>query len=202
MRARLCSSAHSIARVVRLAVDPRLILALLVLVVPSLAAVGCGTDKAEPARDAGLLVDSGGGDDKDAARPSLASYCDELPELRRLLLDRTCSDAVCHGGDQAQQGLDFTVNDLMTRLSSVPSAQCPEWLLVDPGRPQMSLLYRKLADENPPCGERMPYGGQPISPTLLACVERIIAALPTDQPGCDMCDGECVDLQTSALHCG
>jgi hypothetical protein len=162
----------------------------------ALAAVGCGTDKpAVRLTDGGMAVarDSG---------PPLSSYCDELPELQALLFRRTCSADTCHGGDTPQATLDFSTSDLMSRLVGVRSTQCSEWLLIDPGKPESSLLFAKLSQDEPPCGERMPYGGDPISETLLDCIGAFIASLPEIDPVCDECNAQCVDLQTDAQHCG
>ena len=47
-------------------------------------------------------------------------------------------------------------------LVDQPSSIDPRWRLVEPGRPESSLLYRKVADPKPPVGLRMPLFQPPL----------------------------------------
>ncbi len=47
---------------------------------------------------------------------------------------------------------------------------------VQPGDAANSLLYRKISEDAPPCGTRMPQGLAPLSPDLIALVRDWIAA--------------------------
>jgi hypothetical protein len=70
-------------------------------------------------------------------------------------------------------------------LVGVPSASCPELLLVAPGTPSESFLWRKLATDPPLCGARMPFGGAPLPPAALDCVREWIERLGRHDAGTD-----------------
>lgn len=95
-----------------------------------------------------------------------------------------CADChVQHGGNPAT-GLDLEPPFSRDNLVLVPSAQEPTVALVWPGRPEISLLWRKLNCDAPgplTGGQRMPFGRPPLPPGLQALVyDWIAAGAPTE----------------------
>ena len=54
-------------------------------------------------------------------------------------------------------------------------ARCMGMPLVTPGKPEASLFYLKVS-ATPPCGDRMPLGGSPLSDTQIEMIRSWIAA--------------------------
>jgi len=79
--------------------------------------------------------------------------------------------AECHL-DGAEQGL-YRI-DTPTLLRK-PGESGGEFPLVVPGKPEESLLYRKLQDRRPPVGEQMPFMTPPLDPRGKALVFRWIS---------------------------
>jgi hypothetical protein len=84
-----------------------------------------------------------------------------------------CGATICHGGTAPQQGLDLVSAGVAARVVGVAAKGCAA-TLADPGDPEASLLYTKLAP-NPPCGSQMPLAQSPLSDTEAACVLEWIA---------------------------
>ena len=91
--------------------------------------------------------------------PTYSAIYDEVFEPQGCSADR------CHGG------LGIKLADKATGhaslLSDVGVNGCAGMKLVVPGQPDQSLLYRKVADDMPPCGARMPLGLAPLDPETL-----------------------------------
>ncbi len=49
-----------------------------------------------------------------------------------------------------------------------------------PGDPDASAIYTKVTPD-PPCNERMPFGGAALSDTEIACIRDFIAALRPEE---------------------
>src|SRR5690606_17038533 len=60
------------------------------------------------------------------------------------ILQSSCGG--CHGGSNPQAGLDMLSEGTWTRLRGA-STQNPELKLIDPGRPEQSYLWLKLAGD-------------------------------------------------------
>ena len=94
-------------------------------------------------------------------------------------------------------------------LLGVPAALCDGRTRVVAGDSAGSLLYAKLAGQQPAeCGERMPVAGM-LAVDAMACVEASIAGLDPERdpvmpdPSCETCGtGACVDTASDASHCG
>jgi hypothetical protein len=84
-----------------------------------------------------------------------------------------CGSGICHGGSAPQQGLDLVSAGIAARVVGVTAKGCAV-TLADPGDPEASLLYTKLAP-NPPCGSQMPLAALPLSDAEAACVLEWIA---------------------------
>jgi hypothetical protein len=90
------------------------------------------------------------------------------------VLAARCGGAVCHSaGDQKAAGLDLVTPGVAERVANIASAspECGGNMLVAPGDPSGSLLYRKVAEDQPPCGSRMPLAQDPLSDDDIACVQ-------------------------------
>lgn len=76
----------------------------------------------------------------------------------------SCSVASCHGAGVADLQLSAGV-DLIAETVNVPACEAPELMLVEPGNPERSWLYIKLAGEitDPTSGELVvqPSWGEP-----------------------------------------
>lgn len=109
-----------------------------------------------------------------------------------------CATEGCHAADSPAAGLDLTIED-PTPLIGAVSAACDGELRVSPGDPLGSTLYTKLTDA-PPCGKRMPLGGDPLSRDELLCV---VGWIESEASTCETCGGTaCVDLDTDPAQCG
>lgn len=69
------------------------------------------------------------------------------------ILQASCGG--CHGGANPQAGLDMLSDGAWTRLKGF-SSQNPEKKLIDPGRPEQSYLWLKLAGDGSITGRQMP----------------------------------------------
>ena len=92
-----------------------------------------------------------------------------LPDLRVInsaVFQAGCTFSSCHDGEGPAAGLDLT-GDLHGALVNVPSRMVPGALLVSPGAPAESVLYRMLSECRPEmAGVALPH--MPLnSPTLL-----------------------------------
>jgi polyvinyl alcohol dehydrogenase (cytochrome) len=78
-----------------------------------------------------------------------------------ILEPQGCTADRCHGG----LGLKLGKQDagFKSLQDDVGVGACAGMKFVVPGKPNESLLYRKVADEKPPCGARMPLSLMPLS---------------------------------------
>lgn len=108
-----------------------------------------------PSLDAVVAVDTG-------------SACVDYVE--RTLLPTTCATAYCHGAVKSAGGLDLESPGLARRLVGVRGSMgCRGVALVDPSRPEASLMVAKLR-LTPGCGARMPLAGTPLTAAQIECV--------------------------------
>lgn len=90
----------------------------------------------------------------------------------------SCGFSGCHGGANPKEGLSLEPGQAYDEIVNVPSTRLPEWLLVKPGDPDASLLYVKIATDNPPIGSRMPLGGALSGPDIQAIRNWIAVGAP------------------------
>lgn len=109
-----------------------------------------------------------------------------IDSLRRDVFGKACSWDSCHGNNPAW-GLWLLSPDVSTELVDASAASCKGWERVVPGSPERSLLWHKLSDPKPPCGDQMPLRLGPLPDRVKACVKGWIEALATDgaRPGSD-----------------
>jgi hypothetical protein len=97
--------------------------------------------------------------------------CDVDPEADILAVK--CAGSVCHSAtDEKAAGLDLVSPGVADRVKNIASASagCGGSMLVAPGDPGGSLLYKKVSMDQPPCGSRMPLAQDPLSEEDIGCV--------------------------------
>jgi len=76
------------------------------------------------------------------------------------IFTQRCAVLGCHDSRARIADLDLSPGSAYAHLVNVPSVQDPNWIRVVPNNPVRSLLYRKVSEDNPPVGSRMPLGGR------------------------------------------
>jgi hypothetical protein len=101
--------------------------------------------------------------------------------MQKELFAVRCAGAGCHGNTGAALALDLVSPGLEARLIGAASIGCRGEKLVVAGKPEVSELFRKVAEDQPECGVRMPVGTPAFTPQELECLRRWIAGLsPAD----------------------
>ena len=105
----------------------------------------------------------------DPSRFTGGDSCPEGVDVEKDILAVRCAGAGCHSpAEMPAGGLDLVSADPVERVAGVDSPDCDGQVLAVPGDPDSSLIIRKLGD-SPPCGSRMPLGGQ-IDDSDAACI--------------------------------
>ncbi len=141
----------------------------------------------------------------------LSSGCTEKPpdDLRNCdvpaIFASSCNGTGCHGSKYNRGNLDLVSPGVDQRLFHVTSTkECGERKLVVPGHPEQSLLYNKISEDDPLCGDAMPIGPA-LSKSELACIRDYIERAGTDVEveNCETCGSIlCADLMKDPLNCG
>ncbi len=99
------------------------------------------------------------------------------------IFNKNCT--TCHEGDAPPAGLDLSAGGSWSHLFNVASSQDPTFIRVWPDHPEQSLLFLKVNCDLPGVGERMPFGGLPLSDSDQALIYDWIAggAPPTSTDG-------------------
>ena len=99
------------------------------------------------------------------------------------IFDNNCIE--CHSGDAPPADLDLSPGGSWSHLVDVPSSQDPAYTRVLPNYPYQSLLFLKVNCDTPGVGQRMPFGGSPLSDSDQALILDWIAggAPPTTTDG-------------------
>lgn len=142
---------------------------------------------------------------------SMVQGCSERPadELRNCdvpaIFASSCNGNACHGAEFHQANLDLVSPGVDQRLFHVQStADCGERKLVVPGHPEQSLLYNKISNSVPLCGDPMPLN-RALSKSEIACVYDYIerAGTDVDVENCETCGTIlCIDQMRDRQHCG
>jgi hypothetical protein len=132
--------------------------------------------------EAGKPVHHGGAGGRPSYLPDLAAIrCEPtLASLQQDVFKVTCAFDSCHGSNNAAWGLTLMEPDVFELLVGRKAGVCDGWLRVVPGSPEQSLLYHKVADEKPPCGDRMPSGLGALPASVQACFSGWIESLGAD----------------------
>jgi hypothetical protein len=98
--------------------------------------------------------------------------------VRQLFEAHGCTASACHGSAPGQGNLDLTGDGAWAALVDAPSTIAPDVKRVEPGAPQKSLLWRKLAARTEGLtgvpGSPMPSNDLPLSTAELAAIEKWI----------------------------
>ena len=106
-----------------------------------------------------------------------------LPSIQANVFAVTCGFEYCHG-PSAAAGLWLMDPEPEHELVRAPSADCPEFTLVEPGSPETSLLFLKVTSDHPPCRtERMPFGKGRLPAPAVECIRGWIAGLASGADG-------------------
>lgn len=123
--------------------------------------------------DAATPSDTAAPGDAADAGPTLAT-------IEALVLRPHCAIPSCHASAEPTGRMRLDEDFPRTSLRGVAAmgVSCRDQGLVRvvPGDPAASLLYRKISDDAPPCGSRMPQAADPLPPALIALVRDWIAA--------------------------
>jgi len=174
----------------------------ILVVAPLLVAVACSDEFSTNA----LPPTSDGGTE---CKPNIAS-------IQATVFARRCTTVGCHGSTEPASSLDLASPGVDARLVNVLAADCPGEVVVTPGKPDTSFLIRKLEDEKPTCGTRMPREDKGLPSGDIKCIRDWISSLPStgipDASNPDVavncgigesaCNGVCVDRQTDPKNCG
>lgn len=134
------------------------------------------------------------------APPSPASGCKpDIDTIQKTVFAPRCTTSGCHGTTRPLSPLDLESPGVEARLVGRAGSDCATETLVVPGDPAASFLVRKLKDEKPSCGARMPRGEAPLAADDVACIETWIAGLA--KGGADA-GTSCVDLTSDPKNCG
>ena len=114
------------------------------------------------------------------AQPDGSSQCSDVPKD---LFVKVCAVSGCHSTAAKAGALDLEAPDPGSRLVGA-CAQGGLSYLIDPDKPDQSVLYTKLTP-TPPFGLRMPEGATALTPDQLACVLSWTSAQNGDRRACD-----------------
>lgn len=107
------------------------------------------------------------------------------------ILLASCTGTTCHNAEDMTLGLDLETSGIGSRLSGKVALTCNGATLVEPGKPDQSVLYTKLL-EAPPCGSRMPLGQPELYPEDIEVIRVWIAGM----------DGSCAGQGTGGTGGG
>lgn len=135
---------------------------------------GCASEKhAKP----DTTRDAGDPDDASSLPDLNAIVCEpNIESIRTNVFGKACAFEACHG-NEAAWGLWLEAPDIEAVLVNGRAASCRSWVLVAPASPEQSFLWHKINDDEPPCGERMPFGLGRLPDSVLECVMGWILSL-------------------------
>jgi len=105
------------------------------------------------------------------------------------ILEAKCGGSICHGEGGDSAGLDLVSPGIESRLigaATEAGGVCDGELLIDPGSPDTSLLYRKAVPDLVDCGESMPYGAEDLSEAEQDCLKVWIREVVAIDLGADV----------------
>jgi hypothetical protein len=79
----------------------------------------------------------------------------------------SCALAGCHAGSSPAQGMNLSAGSAYSNIVNVPSNEQPTLDRIEPNDPAASYLYLKVTGDPSIVGEQMPFGGPPLSQTLI-----------------------------------
>ena len=96
--------------------------------------------------------------------------------IQATIFTPSCSFPMCHSAIGATYGFYLGGPDVLQSLIDYP-AVCRGWTRVVPGSPEESFLWRKVVDDDPACGYRMPWGLPRLPDNAIECIRAWIAGL-------------------------
>jgi len=84
---------------------------------------------------------------------------------------KTCAQAGCHSGANAQQGQNLEAANAYANIVNVPSTEKPSVLRVKPGDGDNSYLYQKITGASGIVGSQMPLAGGALAPADVDKIE-------------------------------
>ncbi|MCS7224474.1 MAG: hypothetical protein NZ959_07960 [Armatimonadetes bacterium] len=106
-----------------------------------------------------LMIGGCGGGGRPVPGPTQGTRQVSFRQDVQPIFNRSCAAARCHGSEDAQAGLILSADVSYGQLVNIRSTQNRDYIRVIPGNAANSLLYRKLAEDRPPVGVKMPPGG-------------------------------------------
>ena len=145
-----------------------------------LAALGCAGDSSSKNNDNGGTAGAAGADGSAGSAAPAATFTQIFDMMYPMSTNARCT--ACHSqppNDVFNGNLSMGMDKASAYMALVgkqsTSSRCGRMTYVVPGNPDMSLLYLKLTS-TPPCGVRMPNGGDMFSAAQLEMVRGWIAA--------------------------
>jgi len=153
--------------------------------------VSTGCSSREPATERATATDAGA---RDAPAPADAEtearelspsqlpadfHCDPtLDSIETGIFAVSCGFEYCHGRSAAW-GLNLVADTQLVydRLVNTRAVSCEGWTRVTPGDPEHSFVWNKVTQEKPACGNRMPFGFEPLPDAALECIRGWIEQL-------------------------
>lgn len=104
-----------------------------------------------------------------------------LVYLQKHVFDVSCATSGCHSGPDAQANLDLSAGNTLANVLNVDSTVIAGMKVIDPGHPDTSSLYQRVANED--FAPRMPpVGHTPLTPEQIEAVRGWIESLLPPQP--------------------
>jgi hypothetical protein len=161
---------------------PTLLLAALALGCSSDPAPAADAGASDVASDVGINVGQDLGADAPVDAPPRADGAATitLADIEARVLRPHCAVPSCHASAEPTGRMrldeDFPRSSLRGVAAMGVSCGGQGFVRVVPGDPAASLLYRKITEDAPPCGSRMPQGADPLPRELTDLVRDWIAA--------------------------
>jgi hypothetical protein len=116
----------------------------------------------------------------DVARREDGAAVVTLADIEALVFRPHCAVPSCHASAEPTGRMrldeDFPRSTLRDVGAMGVSCRDQGFVRVVPGDVGRSLLYRKITEDAPPCGSRMPQSADPLSPELIGLVRDWIAS--------------------------
>ena len=111
-----------------------------------------------------------------SATEIMAQSEEELERAAVEIFVSTCAQPTCHIGPNAQMGMDLSLANFYASAVDEPSAENPSLKRVDPGKPELSYMMKKLKGDPDIVGLKMPFVGE-ISEEQIATIENWIRSI-------------------------
>jgi hypothetical protein len=94
------------------------------------------------------------------------------------VLQTNCGGSGCHGQDSLYSNFAESEEAALAFVGESGEATCANaGPMIDPANPAASIILQKVTASSPPCGERMPVVGGPLSQEDVTCLQEWIGSL-------------------------